>query len=183
MNTLILKGSPPTGHQEFNHYIEQLEQNLSQTSGKAEVFNLNEMNIHYCTGCWSCWLKTPGKCIFQDDMEQIYPKMVTADLVIYASPLTMGFIHSTLKKIMDRHIPMALPYIGFYRGECHHYLRYPKTPAFAVLVEKEKSTDTEDLEIVTQTFQRLSLNFRTRLIFSKTTETSLEVILDEISHI
>jgi hypothetical protein len=183
MNTLILKGGPATGHQDFHSYIKNLEQKLSQNSGTVQTCDLAEMNIHYCTGCWSCWVKTPGRCMFRDDMEPIYPKIVAADLLIYAAPLVMGFVHSSLKKAMDRTIPILLPYFGIHHGECHHYLRYPKVPDLGVLVEKEKDTDAADLEIVTHTFQRLSLNFRSRLIFSETTEKPLEVILDEISHI
>ncbi len=183
MNTLILKGGPATGHQEFHTYLKNLERKLEKNPGTVQTCNLAEMNIHYCTGCWSCWLKTPGRCMFRDDMEQILPRVLTADFVIYATPLAMGFVHSSLKKTMDRMIPLVLPYIGIYHGECHHYLRYPKSPAMGVLVEKEEDTDAADLEIVTRTFQRLSLNFRSRFIFSETTETPQEVILDEIGRI
>lgn len=183
MKMLILKGGPATSHPPLDTYLKNLGQQMALNSQPVETFNLAEMNIHYCTGCWSCWLKTPGRCMFRDDMEQILNRMLTADLVIFAAPLTMGFVHSSLKKIMDRLIPLVLPYINIYHGECHHYLRYSKTPDIAVLVAKEADTDNTDLEIATATFRRLALNFHNRLIFSETTETPLEVILDEISHI
>lgn len=43
MNTLILKGSPATGHQEFHSYIKNLEQKLSQNSGTVQTCDLAEM--------------------------------------------------------------------------------------------------------------------------------------------
>jgi hypothetical protein len=183
MKTLILKGGPAKGRQSLDTYLNNLEQKLVQNAQPAETLNLAEMNIHYCTGCWSCWVKTPGRCLFRDDMEKVYAKIIAADLLLLASPLVLGFVHSSLKKTMDRMIPLILPYIGIYQGECHHYLRYPKIPDLAVLVTKEPDTDDIDLEIVAHTFQRLSLNFRNRLIFSRTTDTPWEVVFDEINHI
>ena len=181
MKTLILNANPAPGSAELNDYLNKLEQKL-QTSGEVEICNLAEANIHFCTGCWSCWLKTPGRCVFRDEMDRILPKIIAADVLIFATPLVMGFIHSSLKKAMDRSIPLLLPYIGIYHGECHHYLRYSKSPALALLVEKEPDTDEEDLEIVTHTFQRLSLNFRNRLLWVKTTEVDVAKVFEEVMH-
>ncbi len=183
MKALILYGSLFEHGSNLDVYLDNLSQRMMQSGWGLERFHLAEMNIHYCCGCWTCWWKTPGKCVFRDDMEKIYPKIVTADLVIFTAPLMMGFVHSSLKKTMDRLIPLILPYIKIYRGECHHYLRYDKMPEFGVLVAKEPDTDQEDLAILSKSFQRLSLNFQNRMAFVATTETPYEEVLNEINHI
>lgn len=183
MKALILNGNPQTENLDFDTYLNNLTRLLNRNSRQVETFKLAEMNIHYCTGCWACWLKTPGKCVFRDDMDRILPGIVEADLMIFAAPLLMGFVHSVLKKTMDRLIPLFLPYISFYHGECHHYLRYEHIPDLGVLVKKESDTDREDLAIVEESFHRLSLNMRNRLIFMETTETPVEEVQNEISRI
>ncbi|HEX3048358.1 MAG TPA: NAD(P)H-dependent oxidoreductase [Bacillota bacterium] len=183
MKTVILNGNPATGSIKFNQYLGRLVDVLNQVSQKTLMFNLAEMKIHYCVGCFNCWLATPGQCVYRDDMDRILTEVAEADRLIYASPLVMGFIHSSLKQVMDRTIPLILPYIGIYRGECHHYLRYEKSPLLGVLVEKEPDTDPEDLDIVNTSFQRLALNFRSRLLFTKTTESPVEEVAHEISHV
>jgi multimeric flavodoxin WrbA len=183
MKTIILNGNPAIGRPGFDQYLGRLVETLKQQGQETRMFNLAEMKLHYCVGCFNCWWATPGQCVYRDDMDQILTEVAEADRLIYASPLVMGFIHSSLKQVMDRTIPLVLPYVGIYRGECHHYLRYEKSPLLGVLVEKEPDTDSEDLEIVNTSFQRLALNFRSRLLFTKTTESPVEEVAHEISHI
>src|ERR1035437_3288965 len=86
--------------------------------------DLRDLDIKFCTGCWSCWWATPGKCVFRDHMLQIYPEMVAAELIIWASPLILGHVSALTKTAQDRFIPLAHPYIEVVDGECHHRKRY-----------------------------------------------------------
>lgn len=183
MKTIILNGNPINGWPGFNQYLERLTETLKHSSREARVFNLAEMKLHYCTGCWTCWWKTPGQCVFRDDMDRILLEIAGADRLIFASPMVMGFVHSSLKQVMDRMIPLLLPYAGLYQGESHHYLRYEKSPLLGLLFEKEPDTAPEDLAIVNICFQRLALNYRTRLLFAKTTEAPVEEVANEINYI
>ncbi len=186
MKVLIINGNPPSASGDgitstLGDYLNRLSGCLQEKEIEVKNIPLADLKIHYCSGCFSCWLKTPGRCVFQDDMELVLREMLNSDLVIYAAPLSLGFLHRLLKKTIDRTIPLLLPYIGLYKKECHHYLRYPKMPFMGVVVEKEADTDEEDLDITYGMMKRLSLNMRTRLVFSETTEKSPEEVLHEIS--
>ena len=42
--------------------------NKSNEQVKYECITLRQKKINYCCGCWDCWVKTPGECVFKDDI-------------------------------------------------------------------------------------------------------------------
>jgi hypothetical protein len=182
MKVLVINGNPEsTSTSTFGEYLNRLTESLCERDFEVKSIPIADLKINYCIGCFNCWLKTPGQCVFRDDMELVLREMLKSDLVIYASPLSLGFLHHLLKKTLDRSIPLVLPYISIYKKEFHHYLRYPKMPLLGVLVEKEADTDGDDLELTYGMMKRLSLNMRTRLVLAETTEKSPEEVFHEIS--
>jgi hypothetical protein len=121
------------------------------------------MNIMQCTGCWSCWWKTPGICATKDDAQSIMYHVIHADLVVHASPVVAGFTSALLKTIQDRCIVLLHPYIEPIQGECHHRKRYDRYPDMALLLQPQSDTDEEDIEIITDIYHRLAINFHCKI--------------------
>ena len=84
------------------------------------------MNIKPCTGCYTCWTKTPGECIHQDDMTDLRLKFRKADLVVLASPLYIFNVTGIMKTFLDRLLPIVKPYMLIDSGETKHPHRYPE---------------------------------------------------------
>jgi len=124
-----------------------------------DYFVVRDMNIHFCTGCWDCWLKTPGLCALKDDQEQILSRAPHADLILFISPVILGYESALLKKVKDRLIPIVHPYIRVYKGEQHHLQRYTKSPNISVLLMKHDDTTSEDLKIIRHAYERVALNY------------------------
>ena len=82
--------------------------------------NLNAADMHPCTGCFNCWLKTPGECIFSDDASAFVRDIVNADRVMFLCPVTWGGYSPSLKILLDRSICRVLPFFETYKGETHH---------------------------------------------------------------
>jgi len=120
-------------------------------------FVLKDMSINYCTGCWDCWLKTPGVCRLKDDHNQIIKQLVKSDEWVFISNVRTGFITSTLKKTIDRIVQIVLPYIRIYEGECHHFPRYDLAPKVKIVVDGDVLTTESELLI--EYFKRAALNF------------------------
>ena len=131
---------------------------------KIDLFTIEDMDINYCCGCFGCWLKTPGMCVYKDDMEKILKSAVEADLLLVVSPLEAGFITSEAKKALDRLIPLVLPHIKIYDGEFHHIPRYEKRSSLGVIVLDGENADREALDIAYTTFYRLAKNFHAKKI-------------------
>jgi putative NADPH-quinone reductase/putative sterol carrier protein len=97
-------------------------------SAGAEIkyVKLKDMKVNSCTGCYTCWTKTPGECIFQDDMSDLRLKFREADLIIFASPLYIFNVTGIMKNFLDRTLPNLKPYMLIENGETRHPHRYPQ---------------------------------------------------------
>ena len=183
MNITILNSDRDKNNTHIEQFLNEYSKKLISKGNEIEVFNLAQMRISYCVGCFDCWLKTPGYCRFRDDMENIYRQILKTNIFIFLTHLKMGFIDSLAKKMNDRLIPLLLPYIKLYKGEAHHYLRYGKLPAFGLIMQPEPDTDREDIEIVNHIYRRFSLNLQTKFAFSRLTTDPIEEIIDETGNI
>jgi multimeric flavodoxin WrbA len=160
-----------------------LIQDLNDSGHSVQEVTLRDMKIHYCTGCFGCWVKTPGECVARDSSAQLCREIINSDFTLFASSLVMGFPTALLKKANDKLIPLIHPYIGLVHGECHHEARYDHYPLLGLLLEKENDTDQEDLDIVAESYSRLALNFKSTLVFSITTEKAPQEVSNEINRL
>ncbi len=158
MKITILNGNPDANNDVFDGYLKKLSDALVSDNHLVTILDLREMDIRYCFGCW---LKTPGECIVADGSRDVCCEFVSPDLVLFASPIIMGFTSALLKKAHDKLIPLLLPYIGIYRKECHHVPRYEKYPRIGLLLEKGEDTNEEDVEIIADIYRRDASNFHT----------------------
>ena len=44
-----------------------LVEGMQDAGAEVEVIELRRKTIKNCIGCYTCWTKTPGKCIHKDD--------------------------------------------------------------------------------------------------------------------
>ncbi len=96
----------------------------ASAGAETETIYLRKKKIAQCTGCYTCWTKTPGVCIHKDDVAEIMKKEDEAGLVVYAYPLYHFGIISLLKRYIERSIPRAKPQlVRRDDGETTHPLR------------------------------------------------------------
>lgn len=120
----------------------------------SRVFYTEEMKISPCLGCNACWLKTPGKCALHDDYEQILKGCLQYDAVVLLSGTSFGFIHSAMKNVIDRLLPLATMYICVQDGQIRHIPRYQKDYRFLLLYSGKG-----DEEYLKYWMERFTLNF------------------------
>ena len=63
-------------------------------------FYLQENKILGCTGCGYC--ETSTGCKLEDDMQNIYPILKEADVLVFATPVYWWSMSSQLKALIDR---------------------------------------------------------------------------------
>jgi multimeric flavodoxin WrbA len=145
MKAVFLKGSPPAGRDPLSNRAAAAVSAMAKARGwETKAFALAGMDIKPCRGCFSCWVKTPGRCVIQDDEEVILGATTASDRVIWLTPITFGGYSPELKKALDRIIPMLLPFFTRVRGETHHPLRYPRQRRLlAIGTLKQEDADSE----------------------------------------
>lgn len=131
MKALVLNGSP---RGERSNTLQLAKAFLEGFSGvvpdtEAEIAELCKLNIKPCMGCFSCWTKTPGSCVINDDMQALYGKIAAADVIIESFPLYFFGMPSGFKAAVDRCLPFMKTYLGTEDKDGHssfHELRDPK---------------------------------------------------------
>lgn len=118
-----------------------------------------ESEAKACIGCWSCWLKTPGRCVHSDIIESIYSDYVNCDKVVMLFGTSNGFINSVGKLLLDRTIPHYHPYIIVEDGECHHVRRYDSYPEWYVFYSTMELTKEEE-QVIEDYISRTAYHFR-----------------------
>jgi multimeric flavodoxin WrbA len=181
MKITILNGNPDADNAAFDDYLKRLSDALTSDGHTVAVFELREMDIKYCIGCFGCWVKTPGECIVPDESRDVRRAAIHSDLVLWASPVIMGFYSALLKKVTDKFLPLLHPYTVVDQGEAHHLARYDKYPLVGLLLEKGADTDDEDIKVISDIHRRTALNFKSTLSLAKLTQAPIEEVAREIN--
>jgi multimeric flavodoxin WrbA len=138
MNVLILDGSrqPVPALESIK---EELKVRLGGKGHKLEEIVLREKSMNRCTGCFDCWVKRPGLCVYEDDSKKVASCIANAQFMVLLTPITFGGYSSLLQNALDRHISVLLPFFKKYDGEVHHQLRYESYPTTLVVgsIDKE----------------------------------------------
>jgi len=134
MRVFAVNSSPrPKGQSRTLLMLEGLLKGMREEGADVEAVNLREKKVRFCTGCYTCWTRTPGKCVQRDDMtEELLPKFLDADMVILASPLYQYTVTASMKAFIERTLPAFLPYLEQSQGAVYHPLR-GKFPAVVML--------------------------------------------------
>ena len=106
----------------------------------AFTIDLRQAEVNGCIGCWTCWWKTPGRCVHKD-LDEFYHQYITADRAVYFSKVVKGFVSGNLKTIFERMLPLYLPYVTYKTGESMHTIRYKKYPDIEFYYDGKFETD------------------------------------------
>lgn len=115
---------------------------LSARGATVTSFDVHAIDLALCIGCFDCWGKTPGRCRFRDDGDDIARAIVQADLVVLVGPVLFGGYSSGLKRVMDRMLPTLSPMLARQDGEIYRLARY-RRPASLVAIGTLPEPDPE----------------------------------------
>ena len=74
---------------------------------EVDLFNVTGKNIRPCISCDAC--REKGYCAQKDDMQPLYDKMLTADGIIFGTPIYFYNMTAQCKTVMDRSVALSHP--------------------------------------------------------------------------
>jgi len=123
MKVLILNCSPHGDMGATALILNSFLEGMKEEGADVEVFYTRKLKINSCLGCFDCWVKTPGKCILDDDMQMLLPRLREADVWVFATPLYWDGPTGPMKNLIDRMVPFGVPHFEIGDGRVSHSLR------------------------------------------------------------
>lgn len=135
MNILLINGSPKGKRSNTLRLATAFLDGVSaECESNIRQLDIGQMDIRPCLGCFSCWKKTPGKCCIHDDMAAVLDALLWADLTVWSFPLYYFGLPGKLKTVVDRQLPLTLPFMVSDAEGGSHPARYDMSGKRTVLI-------------------------------------------------
>ncbi len=100
-NILVLKGSPRKKGNSAT-LAEEIANGATAAGASVESIYLHGLDIAPCQACYACQTPDSKGCAIDDDMQQIYPKLVDSQAWVFASPVYWFNMSAQTKLLLDR---------------------------------------------------------------------------------
>ena len=78
----------------------EVERGAKEVGHEVEFVTLKDKEIKFCKGCMAC--QKLGKCVINDDANEITADMKEADVIIWATPVYYYEMTGQMKTLIDR---------------------------------------------------------------------------------
>jgi multimeric flavodoxin WrbA len=178
MRIAIFDGADGPGP--MDGWLDAVAQGLVARGHDVEHVRLRDRNVRQCKGCFACWVKTPGRCGIRDGTDELVRELLASDVLVIASPTSMGMTTALSRRVSERMIPILHPYFELVGGEIHHRARYARSPRVALLYGAE-GCDAEDEDLLVLLYRRLAINMRSTLALAASTARAPEEVSDALA--
>ena len=108
MKILILNGSPHLDGA-TSEMVNAFAEGTRVAGHEVVSFNVAHKNIRGCMACEYCRSREKGVCVQKDDMQEIYPEILSADIVVFASPIYYFTLSAQLQAVIHRTYAIDIP--------------------------------------------------------------------------
>ena len=99
MKVLMINGSPRVGGN-TSIALQEMEKIFAQEGIETETVQIGNQAIRGCIACGTC--AKQGKCVFDDAVNAVAPKLEACDGLVIASPVYYASANGTLISFLDR---------------------------------------------------------------------------------
>ncbi len=163
MKITIFNGSPRAERGNTHFMVAEFTKGAQEAGAEVENIFLAGKEINPCNACYTCWMDTLGQCTTQDDMEGLFQKVISSDVLGFATPLYVDNVTGLMKNFMDRLIPMADPHFEKdENGESRHSRKYDK-PNKIIAISSCGFPEQSHFQVLRVLFRRIARNFSAEL--------------------
>lgn len=102
-SVLILSTSPRKGGNS-DTLAEAFASGAREAGNQVEKIELYDKTIGFCRGCLAC--QKTQRCVIRDDADAIAQKMLTAEVLVFATPIYFYEMCGQMKTMLDRSNPL-----------------------------------------------------------------------------
>lgn len=100
---LVISTSPRKGGNS-DTLADEFIHGAQQAGNRVEKISLHDKTIGFCKGCLAC--QSTGRCVIRDDADAIAQDMLTADVIVFATPIYYYGMCGQMKTMLDRANPL-----------------------------------------------------------------------------
>lgn len=108
MKILVLNGSPHMNGA-TSDMVSAFSSGATEAGHEVQIINAAHKKVRGCMACEYCREKEKGVCVQKDDMQAIYPEILSADMVVFASPIYYFTLSSQLQAVIHRTYAIDIP--------------------------------------------------------------------------
>lgn len=123
MKTLAVHSSPKGKAGNTALVLDPFLKGMEEGGAEVELLYTKKLDINPCLGCMSCFMKTPGICVQDDDMKMVLSKLREADVWVFSMPLYWSGVPGPMKNLIDRMTPFSDTFLEIKDGHSAHPLR------------------------------------------------------------
>ena len=101
MKILVLNGSP-TRDGNTVALVNAFKEGAESKGHEVTVLDVAHKKVNGCMSCGYCKGAGNGKCVQQDDMQQIYPYLMETEMIVFASPIYYFTMSAQLEAVIQR---------------------------------------------------------------------------------
>ena len=132
MKLLAFNASPRKSEGTTDVLMESFIDGARKSNADVEKHHIVDLDINGCLSCFTCWWKTPGKCVHEDDMDWILPSISEADILFFGTPIYGRNITHYMQRLVERTFPFSLPEMFVKDGQTSHPSRTRKFPSIVL---------------------------------------------------
>lgn len=157
MKVVAINGSPKMDKGITAEILSPFLEGMKEAGADVELFYTKKLKINPCQGEFSCSLKASGRCFQKDDMQMLHPKLLEADIWVFATPVYVSSATGPMKNLMDRIlIPMGEPNLSLLDGHSHHFMREEIKHGKVVLVSNCAYWELDNFDLIVDQMFALS---------------------------
>jgi len=100
MKILGINSSPRGKNSRTRQLVDAVLDGARQRGAETELVDIGALDIRYCLGCQVCYAE--GECVQEDDLSDLWEKMMRADGIVIGSPVYINGVTAQLKTVIDR---------------------------------------------------------------------------------
>jgi multimeric flavodoxin WrbA len=115
IHVVAINGSPRMEKGNTATVLGPFLEGMMEAGAKVELFYAGQLSIKPCTGEMHCWYRKPGQCYIEDDMQQLYPRLREAEILVLATPVYIP-LPGEMQKVINRLCPLVVPQLETREG-------------------------------------------------------------------